>query len=46
MSPNTVGAMRKKKVYVPVREHPEINFLGKNYGHSLKQDDNDNLRSE
>ena len=25
----TVGATKKKKVYVPVREHPEVNFLGK-----------------
>ena len=25
---NIVGAIKKKKVYVPVLEHPGINFLG------------------
>ena len=24
-----VGAIKKRKVYVPVREHPDVNFLGK-----------------
>lgn len=23
--------MQKKKVYIPVREHPEINFIGNIY---------------
>lgn len=23
-----VGAIKKRKVYVPVREHPDVNFLG------------------
>ena len=25
---NLVGAIKKRKVYVPVREHPDVNFLG------------------
>ena len=24
-----VGSLKKKKVYIPVRENPDINFLGK-----------------
>jgi hypothetical protein len=24
----SVGAIKKRKVYVPVREHPDVNFLG------------------
>jgi hypothetical protein len=24
-----VGLLKKKKVYIPVHEHPDINFLGK-----------------
>ena len=23
-----MGAIKKRKVYVPVREHPDVNFLG------------------
>ena len=31
VSLHQVGLMKKKKVYIPVHEHPDINFLGKFY---------------
>ena len=28
LSKFSVGSVQRKKIYIPVREHPDINFLG------------------